>query len=143
MTDSHHSGHYPLVSTVLLTHLGKHGDKRVQADEGTQKRGGEVARSAHAKRAGALTFDEVYQTHFDFVWRCARRLGVAHEDLDDVAQDVFVIAHRKLDDFRGDAKVETWLFRSPGAASKITFAVASESPPNRSSSTACRRATTT
>src|SRR4030095_11478437 len=32
-------------------------------------------------------------------------------DLDDLVQEVFVIAFRGLDKFRGDARLSTWLYR--------------------------------
>jgi RNA polymerase sigma-70 factor (ECF subfamily) len=35
-------------------------------------------------------------SHFDFVWRSLRRLGVQHTSVDDAAQEVFWIAARKL-----------------------------------------------
>ena len=34
--------------------------------------------------------------HFDFVWRSLRRLGLSPVDADDGAQEVFVVASRKL-----------------------------------------------
>jgi RNA polymerase sigma-70 factor, ECF subfamily len=34
--------------------------------------------------------------HFDFVWRSLRRLGLSAADADDGAQEVFVVASRKL-----------------------------------------------
>jgi len=34
--------------------------------------------------------------HFDFVWRSLRRLGLSSADADDGAQEVFVVATRKL-----------------------------------------------
>jgi len=34
--------------------------------------------------------------HFDFVWRSLRRLGLSADDADDGAQEVFVVASRKL-----------------------------------------------
>lgn len=57
-----------------------------------------------------LEFREVYDAHFDFVWRTLRRLGVQEPDLQDAAQDVFLVVHRKLADFEGRSKVTTWLF---------------------------------
>ncbi|MEJ7602382.1 MAG: sigma-70 family RNA polymerase sigma factor [Kofleriaceae bacterium] len=39
-----------------------------------------------------------------------RVLGDRH-DLDDLVQEVFVIAFRGLDKFRGDARLSTWLYR--------------------------------
>ena len=56
------------------------------------------------------SFDAVYREHFAFVWRSAKRLGVRDASLDDVVQEVFVIVHRKLDDFEGRASMRTWLF---------------------------------
>ncbi len=35
-------------------------------------------------------------THFDFVWRSLRRLGLSAVDADDGAQEVFLVASRKL-----------------------------------------------
>ena len=38
-------------------------------------------------------FDEVYETHVDYLWRSARGLGVPEANVDDVLQDVFVKIH--------------------------------------------------
>jgi RNA polymerase sigma-70 factor (ECF subfamily) len=54
---------------------------------------------------------EVYRRHADEVARWAGRLGGPRVDVDDVVQEVFIIAARKLDSFRGEAKLATWLFR--------------------------------
>jgi RNA polymerase sigma-70 factor (ECF subfamily) len=58
-----------------------------------------------------MTFDDLYDQHFEFVWRTLRRLGVPAADLADVAQEVFLVVHRRLADFEERAKVTTWLFR--------------------------------
>jgi RNA polymerase sigma-70 factor (ECF subfamily) len=55
-------------------------------------------------------FDDVYARHFPFVWRCLRTLGVPDAGLDDAAQDVFVVVHRRLAGFRGESSLRTWLF---------------------------------
>ena len=55
-------------------------------------------------------FDDLYEEHFPFVWRCLRGLGVAPAQLDDAAQDVFLAVHRQLATFRGDAQVRTWIY---------------------------------
>ncbi len=58
-----------------------------------------------------LTPHRVYDAHFSFVWRNLRRLGVPEASLEDAAQDVFLVVHRRWDTF--DARwssVETWLF---------------------------------
>ncbi len=55
-------------------------------------------------------FEAIYAEHFAFVWRCLRGLGVPEAQLDDAAQDVFVIVHRKLTEFRGESSARTWLY---------------------------------
>jgi RNA polymerase sigma-70 factor (ECF subfamily) len=60
--------------------------------------------------ATALSFDAIYDQHFDFVWRSLRRLGVRDALIDDAAQDVFVVVHKRLGDFEGRSSVKTWLF---------------------------------
>lgn len=55
-------------------------------------------------------FTQLYEEHFDFVWRSVRMLGVPVDAADDAAQDVFLVAHRRLDDFEGRSGARTWLF---------------------------------
>jgi len=56
------------------------------------------------------SFRDVYRRHYTFVWRSLLRLGVDDSAVDDAVQDVFIVVHRKLDDFEGRAAVRTWLF---------------------------------
>lgn len=55
-------------------------------------------------------FEDVYREHFRFVWRSLRRLGVPESDASDAAQDVFLVVHRRLEEFEGRSKMTTWLF---------------------------------
>lgn len=57
----------------------------------------------------SLSFREVYDTHFTFVWRAVSNRGVPKAALDDVVQEVFLVVHRKLPEFEGRASVRTWL----------------------------------
>ncbi len=57
-----------------------------------------------------MDFRELYESHVRFVWRALGRLGVPAADLPDAAQEVFVVAHRRLAEFEGRAKMTTWLF---------------------------------
>jgi RNA polymerase sigma-70 factor, ECF subfamily len=56
------------------------------------------------------TFAEIYETHFTFVWRSARRLGAPEPNLDDVVQEIFLVAFRRQDEFEGRSSVRTWLY---------------------------------
>jgi len=55
-------------------------------------------------------FAALYAEHFSFVWRCLRGLGVAPLALEDAAQDVFVVVHRRLFTFQAESSLRTWLF---------------------------------
>jgi RNA polymerase sigma-70 factor, ECF subfamily len=56
------------------------------------------------------TFDSLYEDYAAFVYRSIRRLGVVESAADDVFQDVFVVVHRRLDDFEQRSSPRTWLF---------------------------------
>src|SRR5258708_39968771 len=56
------------------------------------------------------SFERLYETHFSFVWRSARRLGTPLSNLDDVVQEIFVVVHRRLGAFEGRSSIKTWLF---------------------------------
>jgi RNA polymerase sigma-70 factor (ECF subfamily) len=58
----------------------------------------------------ALTFDAVYVEHAQTVARWAARLGGPSADVADLTQEVFVVVNRRLADYRGDARLTTWLF---------------------------------
>jgi RNA polymerase sigma-70 factor (ECF subfamily) len=63
-----------------------------------------------ADAAPGLTIREVHERHADFVWRSLQRLGVRSMDLEDQLQEVFLVAHRRLDSFDGSSELRTWLF---------------------------------
>lgn len=69
-----------------------------------------IARTAEPARHVAPPFEVVYEQLFDFVWRSARRLGVADAGVDDVVQEVFLVVHRRLPEFEGRSTVKTWVF---------------------------------
>jgi RNA polymerase sigma-70 factor (ECF subfamily) len=58
----------------------------------------------------AVTFGEIYNEHFAFVWRSLRRLGVRDAALDDAAQEVFLVVYRRLPRFEWRSSLKTWLF---------------------------------
>ncbi len=54
--------------------------------------------------------DAFYRQHAKQVLGWAIRMGGPYLDAEDVAQDVFAIALRKIGSFRGDSAVSTWLY---------------------------------
>jgi RNA polymerase sigma-70 factor (ECF subfamily) len=56
------------------------------------------------------TFDELYDTYAEFLWRNARRLGVGDDALDDVLQQVFLVVHQRLPEVSIAGSERAWLF---------------------------------
>jgi RNA polymerase sigma-70 factor (ECF subfamily) len=56
------------------------------------------------------SFERVYVECFHEVSRWARAMGGKEEDLDDLAQEVFLVVRRKLDEFDG-RNLRGWLYR--------------------------------
>lgn len=60
-------------------------------------------------RSPAPDFAALYDSTAEMAWRLLGRLGVAPAEQEDALQDVFVIVHRRLGEFRSDAKPSTWV----------------------------------
>lgn len=58
----------------------------------------------------ASRFTAIFREHAPHVWRALRRLGVREADVEDVAQEVFVVVHRKLPEFEGRSTLKTWIY---------------------------------
>lgn len=60
--------------------------------------------------SGTIGFEEVYELHFDFVWRNLRRLGVPEAGVDDAVQEVFLVIHRRLAELPESDGLKKWIF---------------------------------
>ncbi len=77
----------------------------------------EAQASAEARPAGAdgravpdaASFREVFSRYAPYVLGLVRRLGVRDAEVEDVAQEVFIVVHRQLPQFEGRSSVKTWL----------------------------------
>lgn len=74
------------------------------------------ARPVHARtlspalsRPEPIDFDTLYDQTAELAFRVLGGMGVRADELDDALQDVFVVAHRRLPEFRGDSKPSTWV----------------------------------
>lgn len=56
-----------------------------------------------------MDFETLYRTHYQFIWRTLRRLGVSERDVEDTCQSVFWTAHRRLPQFEARSSIKTWL----------------------------------
>lgn len=54
--------------------------------------------------------EALFRAHGPYLHRAARHLGAPAGEVEDIVQEVFLIAHRRLDEFEGRATPRTWLF---------------------------------
>jgi len=63
-------------------------------------------------RGGDLAaFEELYRAHAGKLFSVACRMVGNPTDAEDLLQEIFLSAHRKLDGFRGESALGTWLYR--------------------------------
>jgi RNA polymerase sigma-70 factor (ECF subfamily) len=66
---------------------------------------------AALRRRDERAFNRLVLTHQDRVYNLCLRLLGSPEEARDVAQEVFVTVFQKIELFRGDSKLSTWLYR--------------------------------
>jgi RNA polymerase sigma factor (sigma-70 family) len=78
-------------------------------------------------------FEPLVRKHQDLVFSIVRRIVKTPEDAEEIAQDVFLKAYRKLGKFKGESRFSTWLYRiayntavSHGRKKKTVFVPAGE-----------------
>jgi RNA polymerase sigma-70 factor (ECF subfamily) len=64
-----------------------------------------------ARASAPADLDEIYRAHAETVARWVGHLGGPSADVDDLVHEVFLVVDRRLPEFRGDAKMTTWLYR--------------------------------
>ena len=69
----------------------------------------ELARRCQTGDAGA--FEELYRQHAGRLYNLAFRMAGSAAEAEDLLQEMFLHAHRKLGSFRGDSSLATWLYR--------------------------------
>jgi RNA polymerase sigma-70 factor, ECF subfamily len=66
----------------------------------------------HATKSGDISaFEELVRLHERQLLRVAERITRNHEDAQEAVQDAFLTLFNKLDQFQGNSKLSTWLFR--------------------------------
>ena len=69
----------------------------------------ELAR--RCREGDAAAFETLYRAHSGRLFGLLTRMTGSAHDAEDLLQDVFVHAHRKLASFRGESSLGTWLYR--------------------------------
>jgi RNA polymerase sigma-70 factor (ECF subfamily) len=58
-----------------------------------------------------LAFEEIFQRYQSMVFSLTYRILGDREEALDVSQEVFLAVYRKLDHFRGESSIKTWIYR--------------------------------
>ena len=74
-------------------------------------RADDLALVERCRRGDLAAFEEVYRTHSGRLYSVACRMVGNPADAEDLLQEIFLAAHRKLDSFRGESALGTWLYR--------------------------------
>lgn len=81
-----------------------------------RERGGQLeavpdaAAQLHVREGLAPEFDDLFLAHYGFVCRALHGMGVDAASVEDLAQDVFVVLHRRLADYDQQRDVRSWLW---------------------------------
>ncbi len=68
-----------------------------------------VSPLALAKDVLRPPFEAIYREHLRHVWNTLRRLGVVERDLEDATHEVFVVVHRRLEDYDPSRPIRPWI----------------------------------
>ena len=71
----------------------------------------DVALVARAKAGDEAALEQLIRQYDRQIFRIARHITQNKEDAEDIVQDTFLKAYRKLDQFQGNSKFYTWLVR--------------------------------
>jgi RNA polymerase sigma-70 factor (ECF subfamily) len=74
-------------------------------------RAADVELARRCQDGDATAFEEVYRAHAGRLYSLLFRMAGSAQDAEDLLQDVFLHAYRKLGSFRGDSTLGTWLYR--------------------------------
>lgn len=71
----------------------------------------DMALVERCRQGDLAAFEELYRAHAGKLFSVACRMLGNPTDAEDLLQEIFLSAHRKLDGFRGEAALGTWLYR--------------------------------
>jgi RNA polymerase sigma-70 factor (ECF subfamily) len=66
---------------------------------------------ARCRAGDSDAFELLYREHSPRLFALARRMTGSPQESEDLLQDIFLQVYRKLDSYRGDAALGTWLYR--------------------------------
>ncbi len=71
----------------------------------------DIVNRLHDPKQCHQAFTEIIKTYSEPLYWQIRRMVVSHDDANDLLQNTFLKAWTSIDNFRGDAKLSTWLYK--------------------------------
>ncbi len=71
----------------------------------------DVRLAARCRSGDLAAFEELHRAHSQRLYAVAYRMLGHAEDAEDMLQEIFLLAFRKLATYKGDASLGTWLYR--------------------------------
>ncbi len=98
------------VKTAKDPHPGQRKQGPVPSKEATVKTA-DVDLVERCRAGDVDAFAALYREQAPRLFALTRRMGGSAEEGEDLLQEIFLQAYRKLDSFKGDASIGTWLYR--------------------------------
>jgi RNA polymerase sigma-70 factor (ECF subfamily) len=76
-----------------------------------ERRDEELGWIRRSREGDLAAFEELVRRYQQMIHALTFRMTGSPSDAEDLAQEVFIQAFRKLDSFRGDSRFSTWLYR--------------------------------
>jgi RNA polymerase sigma-70 factor, ECF subfamily len=74
-------------------------------------RNADLELAGRIRSGDSAAFEVLYQQHATRLYNLAYRMAGTANDAEDLLQDIFLLAYRKVGSFRGESSLGTWLYR--------------------------------
>ena len=90
---------------------GQRGAQTFTSKSSGDVRAADLDLARRCRGGDAEAFEELYRQHAGRLYNLAFRMAGSAQEAEDLLQEVFLHAYRKLGSFRGDSSLGTWLYR--------------------------------
>jgi RNA polymerase sigma-70 factor, ECF subfamily len=101
----------PILQAVHAAGVGQPGNPGVPSNASADVRRADLELAKRCRNGDAAAFEELYRTHAGRLYALALRMVGSAQEAEDLLQEMFLHAHRKLATFRGESSLGTWLYR--------------------------------
>ena len=84
--------------------------KEIALDDYAEK-GAPAAQEGLVAETGQAAFDQIFEQYRSMVFNLTLRILGDREEALDVSQEVFLTIYRKINEFRGESSLKTWVYR--------------------------------